>query len=160
MGRTMATEKSPLLSETASPGGFEEREAGGEMANGNVVFSSARTTYDPHATFETLLKWKGTIMPNILARPALWLSFAVFVATTICRHEYPGSCGKYLPELVVGDIAGTLLPLMTFYLAFFTSECYSRYKEQYTNLKMIEGSMRNIGIMATNSFDHEDESLR
>ena len=46
----------------------------------------------------------------------------------MARHEYNNECGQYLPELNVGDIAGTLLPLMTFYLAFFTSECYSRYK--------------------------------
>jgi len=64
-----------------------------------------------------------------------------------------------MPELNPGDLYGTVLPLLTFYLAFFTGQCYGRYKEQYTHLKSIEGSMRNIGIIVCSGFQHEDRKV-
>jgi len=49
------------------------------------------------------------------------------------------------------------LALLTFFLAFYTQTCYTRFIEQYDAIKAIEGHIRSIGIRVRNLFKAEEE---
>jgi len=73
------------------------------------------------------------------------LSVLIYVGASICKSGFEDQCGQHMPTLSIGDLttAGTLV---TFFLTFYTTTCYSRFTEQYTHLKDIEGTMRAIAI--------------
>jgi len=114
----------------------------GTLAHGGA----ARFPYSPHDVISNMFKIRGTVIPCIAKRATFPICIVIYLCTSICKHSFEDECGKHLPRLTVGDLAGTLLPLLTFFLAFFTSECYGRFKQQYSNLRKIEGDMRTIGI--------------
>jgi len=125
---------------------------------------TATQDYEPQDVWFNLFRWKGTTLPHLLSRHTFWSSWLIYFLTSLCKYDQldsiglPG-CGSCLPELKVGDLAGTLLPLLTFFLAFYTAECYGRFKQLYTNLKRIEGFMRTIGLCVKNTFECPDEKL-
>jgi len=129
----------------------------------NDVWSHATSyRYNPHHVFLNLFRFRGTTMPHVLLRPSLWFSIITFSGTMVCRKGWLGvgaKCGDSLPALAPGDLSGTLLPLLTFFLAFYTQECYNRFKTEYINLKRIEGNIRSLGICVRVGFKCPERKL-
>ena len=67
-------------------------------------------------------------------------------STTVCKDLYYDECGTHIPVVPVPEI-GLLGSITVFFLAFYSSSCYSRFQQQYNSLKHIEGQMRAICVI-------------
>jgi len=108
--------------------------------------------YHPHKTITNLMRWNGTVLPGIITRPTFIASLTLYVLGNCChRGVFGDDCKDNMPEITVAELSlsGSLL---TFFLAFYATNCYGRFQTQYTNLKQIEGVMRTIAIMMRHYF--------
>jgi len=85
------------------------------------------------------------VLPGLVRRPIVWVAIILYTFGSVCNRAYRNECGIYLPIILPAEIAMTGKLLM-FFLAFYSSQCYSRFTKQYTNLKNIEGQIRSIAI--------------
>lgn len=118
----------------------------GELSQAQEGYTASKFAYEAHGTLQNLFRFRGTVLPGLIARPTFWASLLIYSTTCVCHRGYPKTCGaKYLSPVNIGDlkICGVLV---TFFLAFYSNQCFKRYQSQYTNLKRIEGHMRSVGI--------------
>lgn len=107
------------------------------------------TDYDSSATLGNLLRYRGTVLPGVLYSPIFIVCLFIYVSVSVCVHI--DTCSPHLPAYTTKDI-GEGTALLTFFLAFFSTNCYNRFLTQYTFLKSIEGHMRSIGLQVRNRF--------
>lgn len=117
----------------------------GENSTKGTPALASKMTYDANLTLQNLRRWEGTVLPGLIRRPLIWLSFVIYFSAAICNRGFEEQCGQHLPKILLKEIS-TMGGLLTFFLAFYAMSCYSRFMSQYTHLKDIEGMMRSIAI--------------
>jgi len=103
--------------------------------------------YDPRNTVELLFAWRGTVWPTLLCRPLLWTCVIVYVAGVVCKYAY--NVNLPLIEEKVLHVTGGLL---TFFVVFFTVECYQRFRFGFDKVKQSGGAIRNMVVLLTSEF--------
>ena len=63
-----------------------------------------------------------------------------------------------MPKVDIKEIA-LLGSVTVFFLAFYSNSCYTRFKQQYSTLKSIEGQMRTVCIIMRFKFHPQDGSI-
>ena len=84
-----------------------------------------------------LFKWRGTIMPLVLCRPVMWLLMAAHV-TLFYLHNYHEEVK--LPKMP-WKLTGVPTALLTFFLVFYSGNCYSRYYAFYNHCMGMSGAV-------------------
>ena len=103
-------------------------------------------SYDPSDFNEltVLMKWRGTIMPAVLCRPAMWMLMAAHV-TFYYLHMYRADVE--MPTLS-WKLTGVPTALLTFFLVFYSGNCFSRYYAFYTRCMGMSGAaMAYTGLL-------------
>ena len=96
-------------------------------------------SYDPGDFNEltVLLRWRGTIMPAVLCRPAMWLLMAAHI-TFYYLHMYRDDV--QMPTLP-WKLTAVPTSLLTFFLVFYSGNCYTRYYAFYNRCMGMSGSV-------------------
>ena len=85
-----------------------------------------------------VLRWRGTIFPAVLGRPVIWLLMAIHCGLLYLHMEHPEI--GWVRAADGSPIGLPLLPgkaltlpngLLTFFLVFYSGNCYSRYYALY-----------------------------
>jgi len=100
--------------------------------------------YDPNETCCLCLKWKGTVMPDLLKRPLLWLAVLIYFGGHLV--VVAGDNFLNLPR-VDRKVMAVPSGLISFLIVFFTMNSYTRYRESFNNCKMLGGSIRNVAML-------------
>lgn len=85
-----------------------------------------------------VIDWRRSVLPNVLKRPELWAMWLVNCAVTIAVHR------KLLvidPSSVPKSALGVLTSLMTFFLVFYTNNCFGRYFALYEKVRDMMGCL-------------------
>lgn len=95
--------------------------------------------YDPTDFNEitVLLKWRGTIMPAVLCRPVMWMLMAAHVGFYYLHMYRPDVHMPTLPW----KLTGVPTALLTFFLVFYSGNCYTRYYNFYNKCMGMTGSV-------------------
>jgi len=85
--------------------------------------------YDPADFNEltVLLRWRGTILPAVLCKPILWLLLGAHVGF-FYMHMYHAEI--HVPKMD-WKLIGVPTSLLTFFLVFYSGNCFSRYYALY-----------------------------
>jgi len=110
--------------------------------------------YDPRNTVELLFAWRGTVWPTLLCRPLLWTCMFVYLGGVIAKYAY--NVDLPLIEEKVLHVTGGLL---TFFVVFFTVECYQRFRFGFDKVKQSGGAIRNLTVLLTSEFP-DDQHLQ
>ena len=97
-------------------------------------------------------------MPHIIQRPTFAFGVLIFISSSVCKEYYEEECGYAMPKVDIKEIA-LLGSVTVFFLAFYSNSCYTRFKQQYTTLKSIEGQMRTICILMRYKFHPQHEGM-
>jgi len=84
-----------------------------------------------------LLRWRGTIMPAVLCRPVMWLllgAHITFLYLHLYRHDI------IMPPLP-WKLTGVPTSLLTFFLVFYSGNCYTRYYAFYSKCTGMSGAV-------------------
>merc|ERR1712072_484809 len=103
--------------------------------------------YDPRNTVELLFAWRGTVWPTLLCRPLLWTCIFVYVAGVVAKYIY-----KVDIPLIEEKILHVTGGLLTFFVVFFTVECYQRFRFGFDKVKQSGGAIRNLIVLLTSEF--------
>ena len=82
----------------------------------------------------------------------------IFGLSSLCKELYTDTCGTNMPKVDIKEIA-LLGSVTVFFLAFYSNSCYTRFKQQYSTLKSIEGQMRTVCIIMRFKFHPQDGSI-
>jgi len=90
------------------------------------------------------LRWRGTFMPMVLCRPALWMLLASHVFFLYLR--------LYRPEIYLPPMPWKLIlvptSLLTFFLVFYSGNCFQRYYNYYSMCMGMSGAvMSYVGLL-------------
>ena len=96
-------------------------------------------TYDPADFNEVtvLLRWRGTIMPAVLCRPVIWLlllAHCTFLYLHVKRQDIE------MP-LLDWKIVAVPTGLLTFFLVFYSGNCFNRYYQLYGKCTGMAGAV-------------------
>ena len=96
-------------------------------------------TYDPADFNEVtvLLRWRGTIMPAVLCRPVIWLlllAHCSFLYLHVKRQDIE------MP-LLDWKIVAVPTGLLTFFLVFYSGNCFNRYYQLYGKCTGMAGAV-------------------
>ena len=83
-----------------------------------------------------LLRWRGTIMPAVLCRPVMWLLLASHVGF-LYLHMYRQDI--HMPAMP-WKLTGVPTSLLTFFLVFYSGNCYTRYYALYAKCTGVAGA--------------------
>jgi len=90
-----------------------------------------------------LLKWRGTIMPMVLTRPVIWILVSLHYSFLYLHLERPDIVMPKLEWKVVGVPSS----LLTFFLVFYSGNCFTRYYALYGKFTGMAGAMMNwVGL--------------
>merc|ERR1711939_857686 len=103
--------------------------------------------YDPRNTVELLFAWRGTVWPTLLCRPLLWTCIFVYVAGVVAKYIY-----KVDIPLIEEKILHVTGGLLTFFVVFFTVECYQRFRFGFDKVKQSGGAIRSLIVLLTSEF--------
>jgi len=84
-----------------------------------------------------LLRWRGTIMPAVLCRPVMWLLLAAHVGF-LYLHMYRADI--QMPSMP-WKLTGVPTSLLTFFLVFYSGNCYTRYYAFYSKCTGMSGAV-------------------
>jgi len=103
--------------------------------------------YDPRQTVQLLFAWRGTVWPTLLSRPLLWLCMITYTAGVIAKQGYHVDL-PVIEEKVLHVTGG----LLTFFVVFFTVECYQRFRFGFEKVKQTGGATRELMLELTSHF--------
>jgi len=85
--------------------------------------------YEPQDFNEitVLFRWRGTVLPMVLCRPAVWVLVSTHVAFLYLHLYRPEVDMPPMPWKLVGVPTS----LLTFFLVFFSGNCFTRYYNLY-----------------------------
>jgi len=136
----------------AHSSGARRRVHGGRCAT-SVKTCTMTVSYSPSDFNEVtvLLQWRGTIMPLVLLRPVIWMLVLTHVAALYVHLYRPDIEIPVLPPKALTVPNG----LLTFFLVFYSGNCYSRYYDLYGKCMGMAGAvMCWMGLLKT-SFPRE-----
>jgi len=95
--------------------------------------------YDPTDFNEltVLLKWRGTIMPSVLCRPVIWMLMA---AHLLFYYLHVYHTDVEMPTLP-WKLTAVPTSLLTFFLVFYSGQCYNRYYAFYNHCMGMSGAV-------------------
>ena len=95
--------------------------------------------YDPTDFNEitVLMKWRGTIMPIVLCRPVMWMLMAAHIGF-FYLHMYREDI--HMP-IMPWKLTGIPMALLTFFLVFYSGNCFARYYAFYAKCMAMSGSV-------------------
>ena len=102
--------------------------------------------YDPNDFNElsVLTIWRGTIMPFVLGRPAIWLLLIAHIAF-LYMHMYREDIE--MPKLP-WKLIGVPTSLLTFFLVFYSSNCFKRYYDMFGRCMNMAGCVQAyVGLL-------------
>jgi len=102
----------------------------------------------------TLFKWRGSILPTVLTKLDIWIATGVHTALFVVKEltKTPERPNIFEPIMVDWGSLNMAISLMVFYLVFFNSECYSRYRSFYAACTGMAGSIGDVGIIVAADF--------
>jgi len=83
------------------------------------------------------LRWRGTIIPAVLCRPVLWLLLAAHVGF-LYLHMYKH---EVIMPLLPWKLTAIPTSLLTFFLVFYSGNCYTRYYAFYSKCTGMSGAV-------------------
>ena len=90
-----------------------------------------------------LMKWRGTIMPMVLTRPVIYILVSIHYLFLYMHLERPDIT---MPELD-WKICQVPTSLLTFFLVFYSGNCFQRYYGLYGKCTGMAGAMMNwVGL--------------
>jgi len=99
--------------------------------------------YDPNETCCLCAKWEGTVWPDLVKRPLLWLAVIIYGAGhAIVLSGNPLDLPRVDRKVMVVP-AG----LISFLIVFFVTDSYGRYRNSFNNCKAIGGHIRNVTML-------------
>ena len=114
--------------------------------------------YDPNDFNElsVLTQWRGTIMPAVLCSPSFWfllMAHIVFLFLHIYHEEVE------MPSLP-WKLVGVPTALLTFFLVFYSSNCFKRYYEMFNLCMNMAGCVQAyVGMLRVHFFSSSPEEL-
>jgi len=84
-----------------------------------------------------LFRWRGTIMPAVLCRPVMWLLLSAHIGF-LYLHVYRTDIE--MPHLP-WKLTAVPTSLLTFFLVFYSGNCYSRYYAFYSKCTGMSGTV-------------------
>jgi len=103
-----------------------------------------------------LFKWRGTIMPMVLGRPVIWLLMTLHCGLLYVHLKRPDMA---LPELP-WDCVAVPQALLTFFVVFYSGNCYSRYYTLYSKCTGVAGTvMCWVGLLRVYCIGASQETL-
>jgi len=106
--------------------------------------------YDPRNTVELLFAWRGTVWPTLLCRPLLWTCIIIYVVGVVLKYIYHVDI-PLIEEKILHVTGG----LLTFFVVFFTVECYQRFRFGFDKVKQSGGAIRNLMVLLTSGFPED-----
>jgi prepilin signal peptidase PulO-like enzyme (type II secretory pathway) len=76
-----------------------------------------------------MLRWRGTILPDVLCRPAIWVLMFAHIAFFFLHVHHTEVTMPPLPWKVVSVPTS----LLTFFIVFYSGNCFSRYYALYSH---------------------------
>jgi hypothetical protein len=126
-----------------------------------------RQQYDSNAIIKNLLTITGTALPAIARSPIFWALFLLHLIFFIIVKYKPCQIGedglKLVPgcldgkeslnkvPLAIGDL-GPLNTLASFFVVFYSGNCFTRYTTMYGAAIAIQGKMHNISLYVRSYF--------
>jgi hypothetical protein len=105
----------------------------------HVLAPEPRSAYDANDFNEltALLRWRGTIFPAVLGNWVMWILLGAhigFLYTHTYHEDYK------LPHLP-WKLTAVPTALLTFFLVFYSGNCYTRYYAFYTKCTGMSGAV-------------------
>ena len=96
--------------------------------------------YDPTDFNEisVLARWHGTIMPYVLGRPTIWFLLSAHVLFLFLHIYHTEVEMPICPWKLVGFPTA----LLTFFLVFYSSNCFKRYYQMFGHCMNMSGSVQ------------------
>jgi len=111
--------------------------------------------YDPRQTVQLLFAWRGTVWPTLLSRPLLWVCIITYTAGVVAKQGYHVDL-PVIEEKVLHVTGG----LLTFFVVFFTVECYQRFRFGFEKVKQTGGATRELMLELTSHFQENTHLQR
>ena len=122
--------------------------------------------YDANASFKNMFCFTGTCFESVFGNALFWLLVFIHIAlyaakeidtcptgAVVCPAKGPlppGCCSPFRDQLStaslkLGDI-GMVGQFSTFFLVFYSGNCYARYSAMYASCIAIQGKLHNISL--------------
>ena len=133
----------------------------------NLAKLVIKQQYDANASFKNLFAFTGTCLQEVFNNFTFWLLVAIHVALyaakvvgkcsegdIICPFEGArpagGCCTPFKDHLrhaplKLGDIS-MVGQFATFFLVFYSGNCYARYSALYSSVIAMQGKLHNISL--------------
>lgn len=90
-----------------------------------------------------LMRWRGTIMSMVLTRPVIWILVGIHYFFLHMHLENPNIVMPALPWALIGMPTS----LLTFFLVFYSGNCFARYYALYGKCTGMAGTVMNwVGL--------------
>ena len=84
-----------------------------------------------------LVRWHGTVLPMVLCKPIIWLMLFAHVGFFYVHMYRPDIDVPELPWKLIG----VPITLLTFFLVFYSGNCFSRYYALYSRCTGMSGTI-------------------
>jgi len=116
------------------------------------------TKYDPgEHVLKVGLRLQATTIPNVLARPETWCILVVNILITFLTNKQLIAIPKnFIPGTAVSILSG----LMTFFLIFYSNNCFARYFKLHGMVRDMMGGMYDFCWECRLRLDHKSNRRR
>jgi len=125
-----------------------------------------RQQYDANASFKNMFQFTGTCFQSVFSNALFWILVSTHIAlyaakeidqcgpnVEVCPATGPKPIGCCTPfkshlekaSLKLGDI-GMVGQFSTFFMVFYSGNCYARYSAMYASVIAIQGKLHNISL--------------
>lgn len=98
-----------------------------------------------------LFRWRGTIMPAVLCRPVMWLLLSAHIGFLYLHIYQQDVVMPHLPW----KLTAVPTALLTFFLVFYSGNCYARYFQLHAHCVGINGLVMVWANLIQTHFGHQ-----
>ena len=77
------------------------------------------------------LRWRGTVLPAVLCRPAIWVLLLIHCVLLYMRMRLDLDLGMIVKSDSPDDISKVSTTFLVFFLVYYGGNCYARYYSLY-----------------------------
>ena len=77
------------------------------------------------------LRWRGTVLPAVLCRPAIWVLLLIHCVLLYMRMRLDLDLGMIVKSDPPDDISKVSTTFLVFFLVYYGGNCYARYYSLY-----------------------------
>ena len=96
--------------------------------------------YDPSRESLWIFRVKYTVLPRVITEPVLYVLLAVHIFT-LRKHRQSLADGEEGLPVLNWKVAAVCHSLLSFFLVFYSSQCYNRFYELHTSCRGLSGCM-------------------